>query len=77
MNLLSADTVAYVLDVPVRSAYHIMHAMPHYKIGGRLRVEADDLERFILNKKVTRKVNPERSRAASALHEARREARRG
>jgi hypothetical protein len=77
MNLLSADKVAYILDVPKRSAYALMHAMPHYKIGGRLRVEADDLQQFILNTKVTRKVNPERSRAASALHEARRAMRNG
>lgn len=77
MNLLSADTVAYVLDIPRSSAYELMRGMPHIKIGSRIRVDADELQKFILNRTVTRKVNPARSRAASILHEARREARRG
>lgn len=75
MKLLNAEEVAYILSIPVSSAYAVMKKeLTPIKIGARLRVDAEEVHTYIRERK---KDDPAKSRAASTLYEMRRKARHG
>ena len=77
-TLLSSRDIARILNCPMTTAYDKIRDMPHLKLGRLIRVRQEDFANYLEAHEIKRPpVSPEKSRALSALYEARRMARHG
>lgn len=47
VKLLKVDDVATILGIPENAAYEVMNALPHVRIGKRIRVHPDVLDKWM------------------------------